>query len=203
MLPSANDRVRSVRVTDWLAHRKRERAMACPPSCPLSLVLDQSFLGARGMSAKQRSSRSSPAISVGVPQSLYNAAGRSPCGTEGVHDVETGRRQALPQALHHEVPALRGQASMPSAPRLGSERRSRTAEQHLSPHAAQKDAGLVQELVSIVLATFRWSLYCMCSAATRKEGTPLEHARFGRSFLQPKDAAGQHFRRVRRTAFKR
>ena len=62
---------------------------------------------------------------------------RAPSSAEGVHNVETCRRQALPQALHHEVPALRGQACMPSAPSLGCEWRSRTGVQHLSPHAVQ------------------------------------------------------------------
>lgn len=80
---------------------------------------------------------------------------RAPGSAEGVHDVEASRGQALPKALHHEVPALRGQACMPSAPSLGIEWRSRTAEQHLSPHAVQNNANQTPEVPLNVFATFR------------------------------------------------
>ena len=98
---------------------------------------------------------------------------RSPGSAEGVHDVETDRRQTLPQALHHEVPALRGQASMPSAPRFGSECRSRTAEQHLSTHAVQDNSGLTRELLLNAFATFRWPYIACASLLPEKRERPI------------------------------
>ena len=113
--------------------------MACAAYC---LVVSYNLGLQWGMGTGQDTSRSCRAIpaSRGYHRAYTMRKSRVPGNTEGLHDVEPSRRQALPQALHYEVRAFRGQACMASAPSLGCERRPRTGEEHLGTHDVQDSA---------------------------------------------------------------
>ena len=98
--------------------------------------------------------------------------GRAPCNAERVHNVEASRRQTLPQALHHEVPALRGQACMPSTPSLGCKWRPRAGEEHFGPHAVQYSACSVEKLSENVPANLADGLTLHVLGAAIKEVSP-------------------------------